>query len=72
MTDMRVRKAAIEELDARRMVAARYADLARSPDDEGFECPGCGFVLVVTLSVAGDSRASFCCPMCGTKCVRAE
>ena len=69
---MRVRKAATEDLDKRRTVAARYADLARSSDDEGYECPGCGFVLVVTLSVAGDDRASFRCPMCGTHCIRAD
>ena len=69
---MRVRKASEEELVGKRIVTARHGRIDRSPDDEGYQCGRCGFVLVVTGAVASDPLAAFCCPFCGAHTVRAD
>ena len=67
---MRVARAPPKSLEGKRVVAARYSRIVRSPNDEGFECPGCRFVFVVTQTVASDPLAAFRCPMCGEHCIK--
>ena len=62
---MRVRMVGYEELAGKRIVAARYGSLDRAPDDVGFQCGTCSFVLEVTAAVAADPLAAFRCPHCG-------
>jgi hypothetical protein len=67
---MRVRRAPAEVLAERTVIPARHGRITRAADDEGFLCPTCSFVLVVTRELADDPLSAFCCPQCSGYSVR--